>query len=294
MSIAARIAERLGGKSVKARSNGNYLVPCPAHEDANPSLSLRDGDRGLIVHCFVGCSPGDIYAAIRRVDRGLLQPGQTAREPVKRSSEYERRQHEKASYLWSQRRRITGGIAERYLRDVRGITCTLPATLAFLPPLKPEHAPAMIAAFTLVDEVEPGALAAPSASDVGSVHLTPLKPDGSGKAEGNKLIIGSPTVKIDNAGFGLPIVIAPPNDLLGMAVTEGIEDGLTVCQTTGLGVWCAGSATMMPKLAKLIPGYIEAVTIFAHADQAGRAGAHDLARALHRRNSIEVRLEGLS
>ena len=89
----------------------------------------------------------------------------------------------------------------------------------------------MIAAFALVDEPEPGVLGKPH--DVGSRALTLLKPDGSGKANAKpgKLIIGSPR--------GLPIVLAPPNDLLGMAVTEGIEDGLTVHQATGLGVWAA-------------------------------------------------------
>jgi Toprim domain len=285
MTSAARIAEAIAGKPMTSR-NGNYLVCCPAHDDASPSLSLRDGERGLVVHCFAGCSPGDIFVAIRRVDRRLLQPGKTAREPAKGSSDYERQQHEKASYLWSQRRRIAGTVAERYLRDARRVTCALPATLAFLPPLKREHHPAMIAAFAMVDEPEPGVVGTPC--DVGSVHLTLLKSDGSGKAdvEPNKIMIGSPR--------GLPIILAPPNDLLGMAVTEGIEDGLTVHQGTGLGVWAAGSASMMPKLAAQIPNYIEAVTIFAHRDKAGRDGAHNLARALQRRDArLEVRLEGL-
>jgi hypothetical protein len=283
MSSARDIARALADRSVKAR-NGNYLVPCPAHTDDSPSLSLCDGDRGLMVHCFAGCSPRAVYAAIRRKGQKLA-PGDTTRDPVKGSPEYERRQHDKASYLWSRRRRITGTIAERYLREARGITCPLPATLAFLPPLKREHSPAMIAAFALLDEPEPGMVAEPRTDGVGSVHLTLLKPDGSGKADtkSDKLIIGSPR--------GLPIILAPPNDLLGMAVTEGIEDGLSV--PTGLGVWCAGAASMMPKLAEHVPSYIEAVTIYAHADQAGRAGAHDLARALQRRGSLEVRLEGL-
>jgi len=29
---------------------------CPAHDDRRPSLSFRDGDRGLIVKCHAGCS----------------------------------------------------------------------------------------------------------------------------------------------------------------------------------------------------------------------------------------------
>jgi hypothetical protein len=290
---AARIAEALaGGRKVKAHG-GNFLVRCPAHEDSSPSLSLRDTGRGVQVHCFAGCQPGDVYAAIRRIGRGLLEPGQTAPEPVKGSSECERRQHEKAAWLWSQRRPIAGTIAERYLREARGITCALPPTLAFLPSRKPEHHPAMIAAFALVDEPEPGIVGAPRS--VEAVHLTLLKSDGSGKAHvpKAKLMVGSPGE--------LPIVIAPPNDLLAPAITEGIEDALSVHQATGLGAWAAGAAGRMPGLARLLPSYIESVTIYAHVgDRAGRDGAQGLAEALDRRNrnncdrlNVEILIEGL-
>jgi hypothetical protein len=113
-----------------------------------------------------------------------------------------------------------------------------------------------------------------------------LKPDGSGKAnvQKPKLMIGSP-------GY-MPIMIAPVNDLLGLVVTEGIEDGLSAHAATGLGVFVAASAGRMPKIAHAIPRYIEAVTIYAHADKAGRDGARDLATVLRRRG-IEVVVEGL-
>jgi len=282
MTVAAHVAMVLAGAKVKALGD-NYLVPCPAHDDDMPSLSLRDGDRGLIVHCFAGCSPGDVYAVIRRKDRNLLEEGRTAPEPAKGSSEYERRQHDKARWMWGRRRSISGTIAETYLREARRYTGPLPPTLAFLPPWR-EHNPAMIAAFALVDEPEPGLLGKPH--DVESVHLTLLRADGGGKAntKPNKLIIGSPG--------GQPIVLAPPNDLLGLTITEGIEDALTVHQATGLGAWAAGAAGFMPKLAKAVPDYVEAVTIFAHADEAGEDGARKLAAALFKR-SIEVVMEGL-
>jgi hypothetical protein len=282
MTSAAHIAEALAGRKVTARG-GNYLVRCPAHEDKSPSLSLRDGSKGLLVHCFSGCAAADVYAAIRRIDERLLKPGQTAPEPVKGSSEYERRQHEKASWLWSQRRPIVGTIAETYLRS-REIACALPVTLGFLPPRKPEQHPAMIAAFAVPPEPEPGVLGVPH--DVQAVHLTLLRPDGSDKADVKKpkLIVASPGAR--------PIVLAPPNDLLGLAICEGIEDGLTALQSTGLGVWAAGNADRMPKVADMIPDFIEAVTVYAHDDPAGRKGAHELAAALIRR-SIEVAIEGL-
>lgn len=282
MSIAAHVAACLAGTKV-TRHGSNYLVRCPAHDDDIPSLSLRDGDKGLIVHCFAGCSPNDVYAAIRRKDRNLLEGGQTAQKPVKGSSEYERQQHDKARWLWGQQRSIGGTIAETYLREARRYTGPLPPTLAFLPPWR-EHHPAMIAAFALVDEPAPGELGKPH--DVESVHLTLLKSDGSGKADTkpNKLTIGSP--------LGRPIILAPPNDLLGLAICEGIEDALTVHQATGLGAWAAGSAGFMPRLADVVPSYIEAVTIYAHADKSGEDGARKLTAALTKRG-IETVMEGL-
>jgi Toprim domain len=278
---AHQVAAALAGKPVKSYG-GNYLVRCPAHDDASLSLSIRDGDRGLIVHCFVGCTPRDVYAAIRH--KGLkLDPNNTAREPTKGTSEYERQQHDKAAWLWSLHKPITNTPAQRYLR-ARGITCPLPATLGFLS-ARGEHPPALISAFTIPDEPEPGIVGTPRL--VQSVHLTKLKPDGSGKADvqPNKIIIGSPG--------SLPIVLAPPNDLLGLCISEGVEDGLTAHKATGLGAWAAGSAGRMPKLASVIPSYIECVTILAHDDQAGQDGARRLAEALYQRR-IEVIIEGMS
>ena len=88
-------------------------------------------------------------------------------------------------------------------------------------------------------------------------------------------MVGSPS--------GLPIVIAPPNDLLGLAVTEGVEDALSVHQATGLGAWAAGAAAFMPKLADAVPDWIDCVTVFADANQAGETNSAKLAAALNAR-----------
>jgi len=50
-------------KKVK-RSGRGYTACCPAHEDRRPSLSIANGDRGLMLHCFTGCSIGSIRAAL--------------------------------------------------------------------------------------------------------------------------------------------------------------------------------------------------------------------------------------
>lgn len=137
----------------------------------------------------------------------------------------------------------------------------------------------MIACFALCDEPEPSVLQPPPYVD--SVHLTLLLPDGSGKAkvERSKIVVGKPE--------GRPIMIASPNDLLGLAITEGIEDALSVHAATGLGVWAAGSAPLMPSLADNVPTCVEAVTIVYDDDLNGRRHANALGDALRSRG-IEV------
>lgn len=184
-----------------------------------------------------------------------------------------------AQWLWAKRHSIKEDTpAARYLRK-RGYPGLIQQTLAYLPAHE-EHPDALIAAFGIACENEPGLLDAPQ--DVTGVHITRLTPEGE-KSNINpvKLTLGP--------SMGQPIVLAPPNDLLGLAITEGIEDGLSVHQATGLGVWAAGSAGRMPKLASVIPDWIECITIYAHPEPAGQCGARDLAQLLDGRG-MEVRI----
>jgi putative DNA primase/helicase len=189
--------------------------------------------------------------------------------------DYESEQHRKAAWLWQQRKPLAGSPAERYLREVRGIDCRLPATLAYLAATKLGHHPAVIAAYGMPDEPEPGMLTEPR--DVDAVHLILLKSDGAAKADVrlNKVTIGSPA--------GLPIILAPPNDLLGLVIAEGIEDALSLHQTTGLGAFAVGGASFMPAVAHAVPAYVECVTIAVDDDDSGRRHAAELAARLAER-----------
>jgi len=144
----------------------------------------------------------------------------------------------------------------------------------------------MIAAYGFADEPEPGVLSL-NENDVLAVHLTRLTADGGKHPdEPNKIMLGSAP--------GVPVVIAPANDLLGLTITEGIEDGLSMFEATGCGVWVAGCATRMPKLATAIPNWVECVTICADDDEAGRKNALALAGLLYARGGVEIKLEGAS
>jgi putative DNA primase/helicase len=253
------------------------------------------GARGDVIDLVKWLDNVDAIEAAQRlaIDTVNKSVNRQRGKPAK-ASNYEAEQHRKAAWLWSQRRPIVGTVAERYLRERRGYVGPLPPTLAFLPPHKSEHHPALIAAFALVGESEPSSLADPR--NVDAIHLTLLRPDGSGKAnvERPKLIVGSPLALSRKSRWddyvGRPIVLAAPNDLMGIAVTEGIEDALSVYAATGLGV--AGAAGFMPALAEAVPSYIDCVTIYAHADEAGQRRANALAERLHSRR-FEVFIEGL-
>jgi hypothetical protein len=274
---------------------GNHAGPCQKCGGRDRfSISIRKG-AFLCRQCFPKGGGGAIRLVMFLDDVGFCEAvetligraAQVERIPLylapRTSDAYERGQHEKAGWLWSQRKPITGTIVEKYLREVRGIACTLPPTLGFLPPRKPDQHPAMIAAFGICDEVEPGIITAPR--NVQAVHLTLLRDNGTkAEVEPNKVMIGTPS--------GKPIIVAPPSDLLGLAITEGIEDALSVHQAIDLGAWAAGAAGFMPKLADAVPGYIDSITVNAHADKAGQDGANMLAVKLRVRG-IEVIIEGI-
>jgi hypothetical protein len=48
---------------VRTRAGG-WVARCPAHEDRNPSLSVRETDGRVLVHCFAGCTVGAIVEAL--------------------------------------------------------------------------------------------------------------------------------------------------------------------------------------------------------------------------------------
>jgi hypothetical protein len=267
---AEGLARALGGR----HSGGQWHARCPAHDDRTPSLSFCDADDGRVLfYCHAGCRQAEVIAALRRLDlwEGELAP-QPARQPMPnptRDDISERRA--KAQWLWGKRQPIIGSCAETYLRNHRGIMCPLPATLGLLP-ANERHPPTMIAAFGMAHEIEPGVVAI-SDDAVTATHLTRLTPQGEKHPETpNKIIIGSPA--------GAPIMLASMNDLLGLVVTEGIEDALSMHEATGLGAWAAGSANRMPALADAVPDHTDCVTVCEDADKAGHDNAALLAERL--------------
>jgi hypothetical protein len=273
---------------------GTFDIPCPtcgpykrsARNQRRPVLRVYRLEPNFAGYHCARC--GDKGAAL---DRNGTPP-----DPMKlakaRAEAAERERIVKtdrlglARWLWAKRKPISGSIAETYLRSARGYGGRLPETLGFLPG-RGDHPPAMIAAFGMaIEPDEPGKLAV-GVDAVKGVHLTRLLPNGSDKAvfddpdKQAKIMVGF--------SIGSPIVLAPPNDLFGLTITEGIEDALSAHEAAGVGAWAAGSAARMPPLAAIVPSYIDCVTVFADDDKDGRRHASELAGRIRDRG-IEARL----
>jgi hypothetical protein len=76
---------------VKPNGPGKWKACCPAHDDRDPSLSIREaGDGKVLLHCWAGCEARDITAAIGLELRDLF-PGehQPRRGPSKAAQQLE-------------------------------------------------------------------------------------------------------------------------------------------------------------------------------------------------------------
>jgi DNA primase len=64
---AETIARELHGR----RCGAGWTALCPAHEDRNPSLSIHEVGRKILLHCHAGCSQRDVIDALKA--RGLWE-----------------------------------------------------------------------------------------------------------------------------------------------------------------------------------------------------------------------------
>ena len=159
--------------------------------------------------------------------------------------------------LWEVAVEAQGTVVETYMKS-RGITAPVPPVLRFHPSLNHTNSgkafPAMVAAVMRW----PG-------TDVTAVHRTYLLPDGSGKADVNPAKMSLGPMAGGAVRLGLPAA--------KMAISEGIEDGITILQETGMSVWAATSASALRSMALPALPMASEVVICADPDHAGRRAA---------------------
>jgi hypothetical protein len=102
---------------------------CPAHDDHNPSLGLRDApDGGLLWYCRSGCSQRVVGLELRR--RGLLADGDRERRPQWRVVPDGPRKNQQAIdstrpqwlELWCETEPFPGSPGAIYLEKYRGVS----------------------------------------------------------------------------------------------------------------------------------------------------------------------------
>jgi len=77
------------------RSSRGYVARCPAHVDRTPSLSVRDGERGILVKCWAGCELTTITEKLGLEIKDLFYDGLP--DPRQRREAMQRRAKEQAA-----------------------------------------------------------------------------------------------------------------------------------------------------------------------------------------------------
>lgn len=253
MSIAT-IAKALGG----AKRNGDgWLCKCPIHTDRTPSLSIRQNHNGeLLVHCFTGCDWKAVKDELKA--RGLMNGFEVKREKKPQLLKPQE-QNLAAVRIWTESIPATDTQAQDYLR-LRGYRGEIPPSIRFHSRLKHPNGsfyPALVAA-----------VAIHPLSHILSVHRIFLGTDGNKIKNDAKLSLGP--VKHG------AVRLAPAAETL--ALTEGIETGLSVMQATGLSVWACLTANGIENVK--LPDCVKRVIIFADNDRysISEGAAHKAAR----------------
>ena len=233
-------------------SGDGYLLCCPAHDDHNPSLSIRDDGNGkLLVHCHANCSQESVIDALKAM--GLWGQSKAVLSHPAPPRQVKNNNKEIAAAIWNGTEPAHGTLVEKYLGS-RGIHIPIPSTIRFHRGLyhpSEQTFPAMVAVVTDVNDI-------PQA-----IHRTFLAHDGTSKApvRSNKMMLGPCA--------GGSVRLAPASGLL--AIGEGLETCLSVMQERRLPAWAALSTSGLRSLE--LPAHIEDIVIAADGDAAGEDAA---------------------
>jgi len=82
--------------NVRPRGAGKWSARCPAHPDNSPSLSVRECDRRVLMHCFSGCTIEEICAALDLTLSDLFQDAPDSRTAYRQHAQRTHARHSKA------------------------------------------------------------------------------------------------------------------------------------------------------------------------------------------------------
>ncbi len=112
-------------ESVHSRGPGRFSARCPAHADKSPSLSVMEGDKGILLRCFAGCSLRDITQKLGLQIKDLFFDQLSADPQQRREAMHHRaeaRAARQAEHETEGRRLDTLRQAEHLIQSARGIS----------------------------------------------------------------------------------------------------------------------------------------------------------------------------
>lgn len=279
MTDLREIAQRLGGDIYQGGRAA--VVPGPGHSKQDRSLSLRlaEDGRRLLWHSFAGDAADQVRKHLG------LEAGELARETEaerRRRETAERRELERkrryCGTLWAETSPATGSLVERYLAS-RGLHGPIPDTVRF-------HGRAQLSYPWRIDGGElrtwPAMVCLVQHANGApcGLHVTALRPDGSGKAD-----LRAPRRMLAEAAAGA-VRLVPIREDGVLAVAEGIETALAFRQLTGTPTWAALSAGGLR--AFVPPPGLKRLIIAADSDDHGEGLAAARALAERARSRVET------
>lgn len=270
------IATALGGE---VRGN-RILCPGPRHSSTDRSLSVTfspDAPDGFLVHSFAGDDPMLCRDYVRyRLGLPAFASGRAkASYMLTPSHNVSRDNSPYAMNLWDESIPALGSPVEAYCR-VRVPFLTVDVfegdALRYHPACPFRHyktkeifrLPAMLALLRDIVTDAPRA-----------IHRTALRPDGCGKAD---MPDGGDPKRMLGPVKGSAVKLSPDDSvMLGLAITEGVETGLSVYSIGIRPIWAGGSSGAVQAFPALEG--IEALTIYADNDenQTGQRAAQSCA-----------------
>ena len=269
-----RIVKELGG-FWKA---GKGMCRCPAHQDRSPSLSVREAQDRVLLHCFTGCSFDQVVGALRGL--GLWperdEHGYRVRRPVKQPSPPpdeldadEISARRAAREIWDRAMPIGGTGASIYLWS-RGIDAArLPPTLRFAPELYNSEVKRALPA--LVGALQDSKNQVTSVQRIWVLDRLVVGADGM-PAKGTKAKLQAAKKTLGPMRDG---AIRLGRAARTVGVAEGIETGLSAQQHFRLPVWVSCGAWRMGNI--WLPDIVEHVIIFGDNGAEGEKAANKAA-----------------
>ena len=258
----ASLCRRLGGAWQKDRG----LCLCPAHDDHNPSLSIRVGRHALLFKCFAGCDTREVLRAIRRLRLPLAErhiSASSSNVPLPQTGAGPARR------IWDASASLAGTAAQTYLS---GRLLTPPWHDLRYNPCAPlgrgrgaVFRPAMIAAVR-------------ERRRIVAIHRTFLDPATASRASD----LANPRMMLGRPGRGA-VQLMHPGPVLGLA--EGIETALAAMQLHRIPVWAILGAERAGHI--LLPDWLERLVLLFDRDAAGWK-ANKSARLAYKRPGLEI------